>query len=404
MAIFVDALREKFPRKGTIGRSRGRAGGCARACEALESRTLLSASVLQPVDDATAIFGQRADTGDVFLLKSNGTNGFTNQFLFNQAEDIGLARFAVEDFNNDGLDDVVALDPLGELTVSLADGMGGANTPTQWGQVSTNVTWTGPLVGDFNNDGNADVALLSSTNAWVIGLSNGVDGFSFSVFGRLSNNVGWNRETAKVGDFNNDGNDDIVILSSSGAVVVGLSNGAKFNFSVFKLVSTNVSWDALVVGDFNNDGNDDAAIFSNTGAWVLLTSTGTSFNATVATRWSTNVLWTDIFVADLDDDGDDDLLAFSSNSLWYAGISDGSSFANTVFAQWSPNVTWDCVSIGDFNGDFMTDIVGRALHSGDWYVGLGNGSNAVASKWGNWTTSTTWRGGVAGDFISLPVM
>jgi hypothetical protein len=53
-----------------------------------------------------------------------------------------------------------------------------------------------------------------------------------------------------VGDFNGDGKSDVASLSVSGKWMVGLSDGTKFASTIFTEWSHTVIWDNIAAGNF----------------------------------------------------------------------------------------------------------------------------------------------------------
>ncbi len=67
-------------------------------------------------------------------------------------------------------------------------------------------------------------------------------------------------EDIKIADFNDDGNDDLLVISNSEKYIC-LSNG--FNFDRTTNVSKNTNGSLIEVGDLNSDGMDDLLLWSN---------------------------------------------------------------------------------------------------------------------------------------------
>ncbi|MGH9948356.1 MAG: FG-GAP-like repeat-containing protein, partial [Pyrinomonadaceae bacterium] len=112
-------------------------------------------------------------------------------------------------------------------------------------------------VGDFNNDGIQDLAAANnSANSVSIRLGNGSGGFS----GTTEVSVGGGPLSVAAGDFNNDGNQDFATANNNGSTVsIRLGNGAG-GFSGTTDVNVGTTPQVVVIGDFNNDGNQDFAV------------------------------------------------------------------------------------------------------------------------------------------------
>lgn len=88
-------------------------------------------------------------------------------------------------------------------------------------------------IGDFNNDGRDDVIQLYENGNAYVWLSNGTSFNNYTLWGRGL------LPSDRIADVNNDGRDDLVRLSDYGNVYVALSNGSSFgNFSIWGLGPT----------------------------------------------------------------------------------------------------------------------------------------------------------------------
>ncbi len=237
------------------------------------------------------------------------------------------------------------------------------------------------LVGDFNGDGRADIA-LSGVTGWQsvpVAFSNGDGTFTVTNDG-ASDFAGWAQEPnvkVLVGDFNGDGRADIALTGVTGwqSVPVAFSNGDG-TFTVTNDSSRFAGWASsaganVLVGDFNGDGRADIAltgatefpetipvVFSNGDGTFTIANQGAPGLAGWAQEPNVKVL-----VGDFNGDGRTDIaltgeagwqsipVAFSNgDGTWTITNQAAPGFA--VFAQ-EPNVK---VLVGDFNGDGRTDI------------------------------------------------
>ncbi len=166
----------------------------------------------------------------------------------------GPERVAVGDFNRDGNPDLaVANRTSNNISVLLGDGNGGLGAATNYDISSAP---SGIVVSDFNRDGNPDLAAAGyGRNQAIVLLGNGSGGFG-SPTGYLA---GSGPSGIATGDFNRDGNPDLVVsngFADTMSVLMGNGSGG-FN------PPTNYSLDwipvDISVGDFNHDGNLDVA-------------------------------------------------------------------------------------------------------------------------------------------------
>ncbi|QZY57030.1 DUF2334 domain-containing protein [Crassaminicella profunda] len=221
-----------------------------------------------------------------------------------------------------------------------------------------------PLIGDFNGDGNDDVVAWNPQNGdWQVALYDGL---------RLNPKASWLKPWAVgnywvplVGDFNGNGIDDLVVWNpNTGDWQVALSDGTKFNPKASWLKAWGVG-DYLVplVGDFNGDGIDDLVVWNpDTGDWQVALSDGTKFNpkASWLRTWAVGNYWTPL-VGDFDGDGKTDILVVDvSRGDWQVALSTGSQFRpyGRVLQPWAADSEMQPF-VADFNGDGKMGIIAR---------------------------------------------
>jgi hypothetical protein len=256
-----------------------------------------------------------------------------------------------------------------------------------------------------------DVAYFNS-GTWRVGLSSGAI-FLTSSWATNWSNSGWLSLTS--GDFNGDGNRDVLGVHSSGQLWVGVSNGTStITAQLWGTLPTSAVSDinTVKVGDFNHDGRADVAVFSNTQGWFVALSTGTAFTVSNwSTQWAGNVgtsQWLSYQVGDFNGDGNADIATFHSSGEWWVGISNGTNhFTPVRFASGLASANYLTFQVGDFNGDGKTDVAMFRNREGTapatWFVGLSNGTNAFAvtawaTNWGASVPGSSWLNFAAGDF------
>jgi hypothetical protein len=183
------------------------------------------------------------------------------------------------DVNNDGLTDIIqdSASP-GEtgayFSISINNGDGTFQPPVNY-SINSN-TWTPLTWGDFNNDGNVDIAvMLPGTNQIAVYLGNGngtfqspittpVDLPSGMTFGGVF--PGYKLVAA---DFNHDGNLDLVTPVYNGNDFGGVwevylleGDGTGHFTNPTSIYQPTAGWtvQGLVTGDFDTDGNADVGV------------------------------------------------------------------------------------------------------------------------------------------------
>ena len=193
---------------------------------------------------------------------------------------------AVGDVNNDRLPDLVVLNKanataLGPIAVFLNNGAGGFAAPINIvDTISPNVV----IIGDFNRDGNPDLAIGGDgiSNGIQIRLGNGTGNFPTGTF--LPNERGIYGMVAA--DFNGDGNLDLAGIGNSNDLRVYNGNGAG-GFAAVTPYTTSFAANYMVVADLNVDGKPDLAIvcsgliniFLNNGAGIFTAAPNVSIAA-----------------------------------------------------------------------------------------------------------------------------
>jgi hypothetical protein len=157
--------------------------------------------------DANAdLFATDAVVQKVFALRGSGDGSFT--VTGSGTTTLVPGGVAAADVNRDGLDDAVTANefnrPGTSVGLLLSNGAGGFGAATYH---DGGYNLVGTAVGDFNRDGNADVVTSDTTGGQEVVLAS--DGQSLVTAGKFG--VGSGPQSPAVADFNGDGRQDIAV-------------------------------------------------------------------------------------------------------------------------------------------------------------------------------------------------
>ncbi|MFB9274486.1 FG-GAP-like repeat-containing protein [Cohnella cellulosilytica] len=298
------------------------------------------------------------------------------------ASDLGLPRIystgyaptdiQLGDFNGDGMVEAILPTWAGYSIVR-------GTSPTDF-SLNTNYGLAGAddvsglAAADFNRDGYSDFALLNATKNRIEIRLGSAGGFQKSptqvtLDGTLSD--------IAIGDFNGDGELDIAAANRGGndpfIVLPGVGDGT---FSAQHTYSLDASPMSLAPGDYNGDGLEDMAItYVDSNRITLLLSTDMGNFADIRT-FAADGVPSGIVSADFNGDRIADLAIAvkSTNKVYvYAGSSDGSL---SLTADIGLEGGLSNLAAGDFDGDGILDLAVTASSTSKVYVlqGLGNGA------------------------------
>ncbi|HTX77155.1 MAG TPA: FG-GAP-like repeat-containing protein, partial [Terracidiphilus sp.] len=218
--------------------------------------------------------------GAVTILLGNGDGTFAEAANSPVAAGKQPHSMVTEDFNGDGIADL-AVANYGDGTVTILLGNGdGTFTQTAGGPVAAGMTPYSVAGGDFNGDGVADLAIANGSADTVTILLGKGDG-TFTQAANSTVTPGFAPTFVAVGDFNQDGTADLAVVNNgNNAVTILLGNGdGTFTQAADSPVKVGTSPYSLLVGDFNLDGIPDLAVANACGSGP--TCSASSYKGTV---------------------------------------------------------------------------------------------------------------------------
>jgi len=275
---------------------------------------------------------------------------------------------AMGDFNGDGnLDLAVANADSNTISVLLGNGDGTFRPKVDY---VTGDTPLGIAVADFNIDGHADIAVTNSaSNTVSIFLGNGDGTFRT----KTDYPTGRKPQGIAVADFNGDGRPDLAVTSvSDGTVAVLLGNGDG-TFKAGVPYNTGSNPVAVAAGDFNQDGIPDLAV-ANSGSStvsVLLGAGDGTFHS--QSQFVTGANPVAIVLADFNGDDFQDIAVADQNGVGACILLGKGNGAFQTRTEYATALSPSGIAVGDFNGDGKLDLAISAAAGNTASVLWGNG-------------------------------
>jgi hypothetical protein len=325
-----------------------------------------------------------------------------------------LGGAAVGDFNNDGISDLAVVNGTGlpafsggeSVTVLLGHPEGGltmaAGSPVELYSGGIFASKGAVATGDFNNDGNLDLAVVDNTHDTIsILLGDGTGHFRLS--GAPIPFAGGEPKAIAVGDFNGDGvkdlafasGNDVNVLLGNGSGGFAPAPGAPFALTGHAAGEYPV---AVAAGNFNADDLSDLAVTTSSDRVAIYLATGDGeFHEVEEPPLTTDEAPESIVADDLNGDGKTDL-AIASGRVGSVTVllGDGSGgfvpAAGSPFAvPGGPNASAgrpglpDSIVAGDFDGDGNMDLAVANFNgsSDNVAVLLGDGHGGFANAVGS---------------------
>jgi len=356
------------------------------------------------------------NVGSVSVLLGNGDGTF--QPAQNYISDGVFADFAgVGDWNGDKKPDLAVINQCqtsvncsGIVTIFLGNGDGTFQAPPSY--ASGGYDADSVALGDLNGDGILDLVVANlcqsdncsqGTNGIVSVLLGNGDG-TFQAPQEYATG-GFGSSSVAIGDFNGDGNADVVVANqcsasdckSGGSVSTLLGNGNGTLQAAQNYSSGGYTALSVAIADFNNDGTLDLAVTNqcqdttcqNGSVSVLMGNGDGTFQSAqsfASGGYETNF----VAIGDFNGDGNPDLALTSQcqdSTCQNGGVSvllgNGNGTFQTAQTYSSAGFEADSVAVTDVNGDGRADLVVSSLCQGasncdngfvQTLIGRGNGT------------------------------
>lgn len=291
------------------------------------------------------------------VLPTTGT-AFGAPVLFAQ-NDGGFSvyvRWSSGDFDGDGDQDLMASwNNGGNTSMAIRRSSGSAFLTSHWS--ITSVPWSNDTIwvpGNFDGDGDADLAAIVNDGGFAsIDVYNSTGSTFSAPQRRMTQGIPWVSSTKwSVGDFNGDGQDDLVSVANGNGVaatVVWLATTSSFSGSLWSNVGGWSDTTSYVGGDFTGDGKADlAGIWDNGGnvAIAVYPSSGSAFY--YPSQWLLSTSW------------------FNADDRWVAGKLDDDDKVDLIQAWSNDRVSWRTAWLANSAGTAFGFGFGASAGTGNW--------------------------------------
>ncbi len=243
------------------------------------------------------------------------------------------------------------------LKLTVTSSAGTSSTPTVATDSATVVSTFGALVPNNFSPGGS----VGATSGLIVQHASGA-ALLYSSTGQAVvslGNAGASWHIVATGDFDGDGNADLLLQNDSGALVDYLMNGTSIA-SGHSLGNPGSNWHVRGTGDFNGDGRSDLVVQSDAGSMVVLETDGSRLVAGVSLG-SLPGGWAVEGVGDFNGDGRPDLLVQGPDGTLVVYLVNGGVItAGGVVGN--PGAGYSVGGVGNYNGDSKADIL---LHNDD---------------------------------------
>jgi hypothetical protein len=218
--------------------------------------------------------------------------------------------------------------------------------------------WTAHGVGDFNGDGNSDLLWTNTTGQVAVWEMNGPNLIGFGV---AAGQMGSEWHIAAIGDFNGDGKSDLLWVNNAGGhAAIWTMNGTVMSGFSLSNGAMGSEWSVLGSGDFNQDGRADVLWENFAGTvdiWEMNGANLSGFDANVGTapgRFAGVGHFTPVGASG--DRSSDIVWVDDTNHVTIWEMS-GGHVTNAVSLNGLDGTDWHLQGVGNFAGDTNSDLL-----------------------------------------------
>jgi hypothetical protein len=348
----------------------------------------------------------QGNNGTIRVLLGNGDGTFEAAHDY-PTGGFGSSSVAVGDFNGDGNPDVVVTNQCstsdckdgGSFSILLGNGDGTLQAAQSY---SSGAYMTSSIaIADFDKDGNLDLALANQcqdsrcvNGAVSVLLGNGNGTFQPP---QIFATAAYYTDSVAVGDFNGDGNPDLALASqcqdstcANGvvSVLLGNGNGTFQPAQIYNSVGSQA--DSVAIADLNGDGRTDLVVLnlclnatdcsSGVVTSLLGRGDGTFRDGRPTSSGGSNAY--SVVAGDFNGDGNTDVVVANSDGTCVLLGNGNGTFQTPI--PYLPGGIF--ISTGDFNGDHKPDV---AVASGSLSTLTVLWNVAAGYRWGTTTTVTS---------------
>ena len=259
-------------------------------------------------------------------------------------------------------------------------------------------------LGDFNGDGQSDLLFVQTNGTFLCSLTPSDD--SERVFTELDvSQLAPDWHLAAQADLNGDGRTDLLFRHTNRTWALIPMDGCNPMLTQLALSSNvaDTTWRVVGVTDFDGDERDELILRDENGAWSILFMNGLVVERRIEapTNLPVDTQWHDIGVGDFTGDGTSDILLRHLYGVWrlFSPTNQEAVDFSSLEPFFDISSDWREESIGDFDGDGREDVLLRHA-TGKWQV------QTLANRFGyaiiDWqptqiASDWAWRGQAVGD-------